>query len=135
MQKHFCTKFEDISSASRSFENIVQDLALFVKDYATIDCELMTEKKQQEVKNEEEDFQPPKTTTSEYLISQIRLDKPTANEVKEVIQKETDDDEPFRDVTPCPSEYQMTQLNYFLSGVPIVQAFNEAEKKKDVKKK
>ncbi|KHJ98573.1 hypothetical protein OESDEN_01445 [Oesophagostomum dentatum] len=64
--------------------------------------------------------------------SKIRLDKLTPKEVKEEIQKQEDpqDDEPLRDVTPCPSEYQLTQLNYMLSGVPIVQAFNEAEKKK-----
>ncbi|KAK6747371.1 hypothetical protein RB195_000522 [Necator americanus] len=93
--------------------------------------EIMADKKEGKSK-EEEDFCPPTAVASEYLVSQIRLDKPTEKEVKEELQKQDSpqDDEPLRELTPCPSEYQLTKLNYYLAGVPMVQAFNEAEKKK-----
>ncbi|EYC05347.1 hypothetical protein Y032_0082g1532 [Ancylostoma ceylanicum] len=87
-------------------------------DYATKYIQdIMSDKNVNEEKFDSEDFRPPGCVASEYLLSQIRLDKPTESEVKEELQKQekNQDDEPLREPTPCPSEYQLTKLNYMLA--------------------
>ncbi|KAK6035502.1 hypothetical protein COOONC_26992 [Cooperia oncophora] len=78
------------------------------------------------------EFTPAGPKPSEYLMDQIKLEKPTKKEIADAIKQDpkSSEEEPLRPVAPSPSEYQLASLNNQLSAVPMVVAFNEKERRK-----
>uniref|UniRef100_A0A1I7WY64 RPN13_C domain-containing protein n=1 Tax=Heterorhabditis bacteriophora TaxID=37862 RepID=A0A1I7WY64_HETBA len=62
-------------------------------------------------------------------VKDFNLEKKSTKEILEELERIEGEDEPFPVVQACPSEYQLSSLNNMLSFLPVVQAFNAAEKK------
>ncbi|KAK5982805.1 hypothetical protein GCK32_012783 [Trichostrongylus colubriformis] len=78
------------------------------------------------------EFTPAAPKPSQYLMDQIKLEKPSREEIVEALKQENkaSGEEPLKPLGPSPSEYQLASLNDELSRVPMVVAFNEKEKRK-----